>query len=244
MSGAGRGNGGRLGNLLSGWAVGIGSLLFLGGFVYGAVLYQPYTVPTDSMAPTIGVGDRVLAQRVDGGAVHRGDVVVFSNPLWGDLPMVKRVVGTDGDRITCCDEQGRLRVNGKAIDEPYVSEGSGSAPTLFSATVPKDHLFLLGDHRDASLDSREHLDDGEQGSVPRSAVDGRVEARAWPLEGLGMLPRATSFDTLSGGSSESGPLPMLAVAVLLGALLIFGGASYGSLANRLGPARRAGKAGG
>ncbi|MCZ9346523.1 S26 family signal peptidase, partial [Streptomyces sp. TRM76130] len=61
---------------MSGVAVALGMVLFLGGFVWGAVVYRPYTVPTDSMAPTIGAGDRILAERVDGTDVRRGDVVV------------------------------------------------------------------------------------------------------------------------------------------------------------------------
>jgi len=88
---------GKAGSVLSGIAVALGCVLFLGGFVWGAVVYQPYTVPTDSMTPTIGAGDRVLAQRIDGDQVKRGDVVVFREASWGDMPMVKRVVGIGGD---------------------------------------------------------------------------------------------------------------------------------------------------
>src|SRR5689334_3908752 len=121
MSGTGRtGEGhGRLGSKLSGLAVALGCVLFLGGFAWGAVVYQPYTVPTDSMAPTIAGGDRVLAERIDGSEVERGDVVVFKQASWGDLPMVKRVVAVGGDTVACCT-QDKLTVNGKKIDEPYL----------------------------------------------------------------------------------------------------------------------------
>lgn len=71
-------------------------------------MYKPYTVPTGSMTPTVNAGDRVLAQRIDGSEVRRGDVVVFTDPVWGDMPMVKRVVGIGGDRIACCGKGGRL----------------------------------------------------------------------------------------------------------------------------------------
>ena len=74
--------GSRTGQRLSGLAVALGLVLFLGGFAWGAVVYRPYTVPTSSMAPTIGAGDRVLAQRIDGGEVRRGDVVVFTDTTW------------------------------------------------------------------------------------------------------------------------------------------------------------------
>lgn len=110
MSATGRtGDGrGKLGSKLSGLAVAVGCVLFLGGFAWAAVVYRPYTVPTESMTPTVNAGDRVLAQRVDGGEVRRGDVVVFTDAAWGDMPMVKRVVGIGGDRIACCEKDGRL----------------------------------------------------------------------------------------------------------------------------------------
>ena len=80
MSGNGLDHDGRgrsLGSVLSGLAVAVGCVLFLGGFAWGAVQYKPYTVPTQSMSPTVKAGDRVLAQRISGGDVRRGDVVVF-----------------------------------------------------------------------------------------------------------------------------------------------------------------------
>ncbi|GAA3081472.1 hypothetical protein GCM10020254_27320 [Streptomyces goshikiensis] len=121
---------GGLGNVLSGMAVAIGFVLFLGGFIWGAVVYQPYTVPTDSMMPTVNPGDRVLAQRIDGAEVRRGDVVIFTDSVWSDSPMLKRVVGIGGDTVKCCGQGGRLTVNGKELDEPYIDqpkpEGEGA----------------------------------------------------------------------------------------------------------------------
>ncbi|KUJ64651.1 S26 family signal peptidase [Streptomyces albus subsp. albus] len=227
---------GRTGRRLSGIAVAVGCVLFLGGFIWGAVLYKPYTVPTDSMAPTIQRGARVLAERIDGDQVRRGDVVVFRDKVWGDVPMVKRVVAIGGDQIVCCDRQGRLSVNGTPIKETYLRDRTASM-TTFSATVPKGELFLLGDHRSDSLDSREHLADASHGTVPRSAVDARVDATAWPLGSLGMLPRPTGFTALPGGISEPGPLTPLTIAVVSGAVLILGGSAYGPVA-RLAARRR------
>lgn len=224
---------GRLASRLSGLAVGLGCVLFLGGFVWGAVVYQPYTVPTDSMAPTIGSGDRVLAERVDGDDVRRGDVVVFQDSLWGSAPMLKRVVGVGGDRVACCDRQGRLTVNGVPVEEPYL-EGSGPAsPTAFDTEVPEEELFLLGDHRQDSLDSRNRLTDHDHGAVPRDAVSGRVDATAWPFSKVGMLDPAPGFDRLPGGVSEPGPLVTILFLTVTGAVLIFGGAAYGPVARRL-----------
>ncbi|MFI9719562.1 signal peptidase I [Streptomyces sp. NPDC052396] len=217
---------GRVGRVLSGIAVAVGCALFLGGFAWGALVYKPYTVPTDSMTPTIGRGHRVLAQRIHGDQVHRGDVVVFQDTAWGVAPMVKRVVGVGGDVVACCDKSGRMTVNGQPIDEPYLQDQGPASPIGFSAKVPEGRLFLLGDHRADSVDSRSHLSTG-QGTVPRSAVTGRVEATAWPLGDWGMLDRPASFTALPGGTSHTGPLPGLAAAVVAGAALILGGAAYG-----------------
>ncbi|MFF1477836.1 signal peptidase I [Streptomyces sp. NPDC058301] len=234
MSGTGRTDDGRgrgLGSLLSGLAVAVGCVLFLGGFVWGAIEYKPYTVPTQSMNPTVKAGDRVLAQRIDGADVKRGDVVIFKDKVWGNVPMVKRVVGIGGDTVKCCDQGGKLTVNGRPIDEPYLHNTAAST-TKFSATVPKDQLFLLGDERDVSLDSRVHLEDAANGSVPRSAVSARVDAVAWPLDG--MLKRPTGFKALPGGISQPGPLTLVVGAVIAGAVLIVVGAVYGPLARRFG----------
>ncbi|PNG92601.1 hypothetical protein SMF913_28066 [Streptomyces malaysiensis] len=227
--------------MLSGLAVAVGCVLFLGGFVWGAVLYKPYTVPTDSMAPTIGKGDRVLAQRIDGGEVRRGDVVVFRDNVWGDLPMVKRVIGVGGDRVECCDKQGRLRVNGKVLDEPYLRKGEQASSTVFSTTVPKDRLFLLGDHRSDSLDSRVHLTDEAGGAVERGAVDARVDATAWPLGSWGTVGRPDAFKALPGGISEPGPLGPILIAIIVGAVLILGGAAHGPYVRRRAGGARQGQ---
>jgi signal peptidase I len=240
MSGTGRtgGNGrtnsghGRLGSVLSGLVVAVGCVLFLGGFVWGAVEYRPYTVPTESMTPTVKAGDRVLAQRISGDVVRRGDVVVFTDAQWGNTPMVKRVVGIGGDKVACCDAAGRLTVNGKVIAEPYVDDmlGGRASATDFDATVPAGQLFLLGDERMGSLDSRVHLQDPGQGSVPRSAVDARVDAVLWPWGGF--IGRPAGFAALPGGVSEPGPLKPILGAVVAGAVLIMVGAAYGPFTQR------------
>ncbi|MEU1852086.1 signal peptidase I [Streptomyces sp. NPDC019990] len=226
--------GSRTGERLSGLAVALGLVLFLGGFAWGAVVYRPYTVPTGSMTPTIDAGDRILAQRVDGGAVRRGDVVVFKEAAWGDAPMVKRVVAVGGDTVSCCQD-GKLKVNGKEIDEPYLPEGEPAEITDFSTvTVPKGRLFLLGDERGTSLDSTAHLTDAANGTVARSAVDARVDAVVYPMNG--MLPRPTGFEQL-GALSSPGPLRTITAAVIAGALLVLGGGAYGPIAKRGGAAR-------
>ncbi|MCX4655524.1 signal peptidase I [Streptomyces sp. ScaeMP-e48] len=238
---------GRAGAMVSGLAVAVGCVLFLGGFIWAAVVYKPYTVPTASMSPTVNAGDRVLAERIDGADVRRGDVVVFADSVWGDTPMVKRVVGIGGDTVACCDKDGRLTVDGTPVDEPYLNRGPAAAgapapasPQNFSAKVPRGHIFLLGDERSTSLDSRVHLEDAGQGSVPLSAVQGRVDAVAWPMNG--MIGRPESFAALPGGVSADGPLPLQVGAALVGVVLILGGAAYGPVAARSARRRAAGTA--
>lgn len=240
MSGTGRAGKGRgqLGNRLSGLAVALGCVLFLGGFVWGAITYQPYTVPTGSMSPTIVAGDRVLAQRVDGAGIKRGDVVVFRQQSWGTMPLVKRVVAVGGDTVGCCTD-GRLTVNGKQVQESYLATGRpAESRTIPKITVPQGRLFLLGDERSGSLDSSTHLTEAFSGTVPRTAVDARVDAVVWPLHG--MLARPTGFEPL-GPISSPGPLPLVLGVIVAGAVLVLAGAAYGpivGLAGRRGtPAR-------
>ncbi|MFD3541309.1 signal peptidase I [Streptomyces sp. NPDC058662] len=248
------------GHVLSGVAVAIGFALFLGGFVWGALVYRPYTVPTDSMAPTVRPGDRVLAERIDGGEVRRGDVVVFTDSQWSDSPMVKRVVGIGGDTVKCCGAGGELTVNGTALDESYIDRAApaaggaagtdpaaGTAPappsltppatgTPFEVTVPEGNLFLLGDRRNASVDSRAHLQEAGQGTVPRSAVQARVDALVWPSPTA--VERPGTYAALPGGTSRPGPLRLQLAAVLGGAALVLLGSAYGPLVRLLGRGRR------
>jgi signal peptidase I len=227
--------GSKTGQRLSGLAVALGLVLFLGGFAWAALVYRPYTVPTSSMAPTIKIGDRVLAQRVDGSEVRRGDVVVFEDKTWvTGSSVVKRVVAVGGDTVGCCTD-GKLTVNGKKIDEPYLPEGSLAELTGFpTVKVPEGRLFLLGDERRGSLDSTAHLTDAASGTVARGAVKARVEAVAWPMNG--MLARPDGFKEL-GALSRPGPLPTMIALVIAGAVLVLGGAAYGPVAKLAGRSR-------
>ncbi|MFF3889893.1 signal peptidase I [Streptomyces sp. NPDC001914] len=227
--------GSKTGQRLSGLAVALGMLLFLGGFAWAAVDYRPYTVPTSSMAPTIKMGDRVLAQRVDGSDVRRGDVVVFEDKTWvTGSSVVKRVVAVGGDTVACCTD-GKLTVNGKKIDEAYLPDGSSAELTGFpTVKVPQGRLFLLGDERSGSLDSTAHLTDAASGTVARGAVRARVDAVAWPMNG--MLARPDGFKVL-GALSQPGPLPTMIALVIAGAVLVLGGAAYGPVAKLAGRSR-------
>jgi signal peptidase I len=140
------------------------------------------------------------------------------------------VVAVGGDTVACCTN-GKLTVNGKQVDEPYLPKGqaaeSSQIPTV---AVPKDRLFLLGDERSGSLDSTAHLTEAFNGTVARSAVKARVDAIAWPMNG--MLARPTGFEKL-GGISSPGPLRLVLTTIVVGAALVLGGAAYGPIAGRL-----------
>lgn len=186
-------------------------------------LVQAFFIPSGSMEPTLhGCAgcdyDRVLVDRMSArtGSIERGDVVVFRDSQgWVRDPatrpsalqawlsfvglaagdpgqhLVKRVIGVDGDRVEA--RHGQLYVNGVRLKEPYVV-GESSSTTDFSVTVPEDSLWVMGDDRDASADSRAHVNDPGGGFVPESDVVGRVFAIVWPLQRGGTLDRPATFD--------------------------------------------------
>lgn len=150
---------------------------------------QPFEIPSGSMENTLRAGDRVLVNKLAyrfGGMPARGDVVVFDGggsfvQGSGGTDFVKRVVGVGGDRVTCCDSRGRITVNGRPLDETYLYPGDTPSRVAFDIEVPKGRLWVMGDHRADSRDSRDHLGDPGGGTVPVDKVIGRAEATIWPL---------------------------------------------------------------
>ncbi|MFF2077081.1 signal peptidase I [Kitasatospora sp. NPDC058162] len=223
--------------VLQGIAIALGLVLMIGGFALIAVDYRPYKIPTASMHPTLQVGDTVLARKVDGGAVGRGDVVVFRDQSWGGELMVKRVVAVGGDTVATTAADPRLTVNGQPVDEPYLAT-QGRQGDSFSVTVPPGRLFLLGDNRVGSLDSRTHLEvDG--GTVPATAVEARVEATLLPMGRTGLLDRTPAFDGFAGPrAADPGPLEPAAYATVAGAALIVVTSAAGGVAGLVRRLRR------
>ncbi|WP_043502142.1 signal peptidase I [Georgenia sp. SUBG003] len=149
--------------------------------------------------------------------LDRGDVVVFVDPGgWlGELPpdtrpawqrtatevltwigllpqdaghhLIKRIIGLGGDTVECCDTEGRLTVNGEPVDEPYLKAGTDPSEMEFSATVPEDHVWLMGDNRSNSADSRAHLGDPGGGNVPVRNIVGRAFVVLWPADRITLL---------------------------------------------------------
>jgi signal peptidase I len=153
------------------------SLIF--GFVRPFVV-EPFGITTDSMDPTLRAGDSVLAAKFAYrlGDPRRGDVVLFEAPRDG-APTIKRVVGLPGDTVAVRD--GVLFVNGEKKREGYVDYGLTDSTFLGPTGVPEGHVYLMGDNRANSLDSRSY------GPVPEADLLGRVPLRVWPLDRAGFL---------------------------------------------------------
>ncbi|MDO5501688.1 MAG: signal peptidase I [Actinomycetia bacterium] len=154
-----------------------------------AFVISTYAVTSESMAPTISGGDRLIVLKTT--TIERGDLIVFdAEHLLGEpaTAYVKRVIGVPGDRLGCCTEEGRLTLNGAPLDEPYV-EGVSDQIT-FEVIVPDRRYWVLGDQRAASADSRSALGRPGGGMLRADDVIGEVAWRYWPLERLGALASA------------------------------------------------------
>ncbi|MGO4958033.1 signal peptidase I [Luteococcus sp. Sow4_B9] len=210
-------------------------VVIIGALVISAVLRafvgQMFIIPSGSMQTTLEINDRVVVSKLSD--FKRGDIVVFEDPAgWildrpaertglgkvgetiGILPatgtnhLVKRVIGMPGDRVKCCDPDGRITVNGSALDETsYLYTGPDGAQVApsdwdFEVVVPQDHIFVMGDHRDASGDSRIHLQDGvPKGSnafIPLDKVVGPTVAIAAPFDRITRFTTPDAFDAVAG----------------------------------------------
>ena len=186
---------------------------------------QAFWIPSGSMENTLEVNDRVLVNKIvyDIRSIHRGDIVVFNGDgSWdpGSVPtssnfaskfasgfasmfgfghpgdiLIKRIIGVPGDRVACCDAQGRVTVNGIALNEQsYLYPGAVPSQARFSIMVPSGRLWVMGDNRTISADSRDHEGDPGGGTIPESAVIGRAFVIIWPLSRWRILPIPATFE--------------------------------------------------
>jgi signal peptidase I len=122
---------------------------------------------------------------------------------------IKRVIGVAGDHVVCCDAQGRITVNGHALTESsYLYPGAKPSDSNFDVTVPKGRLWVMGDHRNASADSRSHISDGDNGTIPTGNVIGRAFIRVWPPGDWGTLPVPDTFQQNGLAAALESPLAL------------------------------------
>jgi signal peptidase I len=200
---------------------------------------QAFWIPSGSMENTLEINDRVLVNKIvyhirD---IHRGDIVVFNGDgSWdpGTIPangnifqqfadgfasmfgfghpgdiLIKRVIGIPGDRVACCDAQGRITVNSvPLIEQSYLYPGSAPSLSRFNIVVPQGRLWVMGDNRLYSADSRDHMGDPGGGTVPESAVIGRAFIIIWPLSRWRILPIPAIFEqpALNGSHAAGSPV--------------------------------------
>ena len=212
-----------------------------------AFVVQVYRIPSASMENTLQVGDRVLVNKVvyHFRDIARGDVVVFSGQdSWGpDAPpqpgdpvvrlfddvlsgiglqndqtyYIKRVIGLPGDHVACCTD-GKVTVNGVPLSEgEYLFPGNPPSTIKFNEVVPSGHLWVMGDHRSDSDDSRYHPEDPGGGAIPENQVVGRAFLIIWPPSQIRDLPIPSTFAQTALGAVAAAPVagaPVVGAAVI------------------------------
>jgi signal peptidase I len=209
------------------------AVAFLLTVLVRALVVQSFYIPSGSMEPTLEPGDRILVSKVGApSSVHRGDVVVFdgtttfgtvdgtpaptgviARALGGvasalsvggnESDYVKRVVGMPGDHVVCCDDSGHVTVNGKPVTEPYLYAGDEASDLTFDVRVPAGRIWLMGDHRSDSADSRAHLGDPGGGMVRLEDVIGTAEVIYWPLTRAGAVSSAAELAAVPAPAGQA-----------------------------------------
>ncbi|MGW1491848.1 signal peptidase I [Streptomyces sp. NPDC002402] len=226
--------------------IGIALLLAL---LIKTFLVQAFSIPSDSMQNTLQRGDRVLVDKLTpwfGSEPERGEVVVFHDPggwldgeptpkpnavqnflsFIGLMPsseekdLIKRTIAVAGDTVEC-KKGGPVKVNGKALDEPYIFPGSTACDDqpFGPFKVPTDRIWVMGDNRQNSRDSRYHMEDVNGGFVPVDKVVGRAVVVAWPLDRWATLPVPETFDqpginSAAAAAASAAPLALGTIGAL------------------------------
>jgi signal peptidase I len=214
---------------------------------------QAFFIPSSSMENTLEIGDKVLVNKLvyDFRPIHRGDIIVFNGDgswypapaqspppltrlwdsitgLFGTAPgvhdLIKRVIGLPGDHVACCDAQGRVTVNGVPLKEQsYLYPGNAPSDVRFSVTVPPGRLWVMGDHRAVSWDSRGHQQDPGNGTIPEDRVVGRAFLIVAPIRRWRVLSIPATFEqpalTRSAAALAASPVPFAAALPVAGAVI-------------------------
>ncbi|MDU2420504.1 MAG: signal peptidase I [Bifidobacterium scardovii] len=176
-----------------------------------------YSIPSGSMLDTIEPGDKVITSKLTPRLfdLQRGDIVVFKDSgewltpeergRFGGDYLIKRLIGLPGDVVECEGAGQPVKVNGVAIDErAYLRPGVDPSSFAFRVEVTAGHVFVMGDNRSNSSDSRYHQDDGSHGLVPVGGIVGVAIARYWPLSRIsGLSGHHDVFDAVPDGSAAS-----------------------------------------
>jgi signal peptidase I len=228
---------------------------------------QAFYIPSSSMENTLEIGDKVLVNKLvyDFRSIHRGDIVVFNGDgswdpvparaeplltrfwdsisgLFGTAPgvhdYIKRVIGVPGDHVTCCTRQGQITVNGVPLREKsYLYPSDSPSEQRFSITVPPGRLWVMGDHRSVSYDSRGHTSDPGNGTIPENHVVGRAFVIVAPISRWRILPIPATFQqpqlTASAAAAPGHNALQAPGASLLAALALPGAPAAAGLAAAL-----------
>ena len=230
-----------------------------------AFVVQVFSIPSGSMENTLLPGDRILVSKIvyRFRPIDRGDIVVFSgagswdpvtpspsNPLvriWDDAvslvgiagpqtDYVKRVIGISGDHVVCCNAAGQVTVNGVPLSEPsYIFPGAAPSEMRFNITVPAGRLWVMGDDRSDSDDSRYRQADPGNGTIPESAVVGRAFLIIWPFSRVSDLPIPDTFK--QAGLSAAAAIATAPPAAVGGGAAVAGGATLAWRRRRPAPRR-------
>ncbi|GAA1952690.1 hypothetical protein GCM10009838_04800 [Catenulispora subtropica] len=211
-------------------------------FIIKTFLVQAFVIPSGSMQQTLEINDRVLVNRFSNWLGHepnRGDIVVFQDPgNWLDaepvkpknvfsktltaiglLPedngdLIKRVIGVGGDHVESKGNGAPVTVNGVPLKEDgYLYPSNTPSMEPFSVDVPKDHLWVMGDHREVSVDSRAHIKSVTGGFVPVGNVVGIAVLKVWPPDHFGTLPVPSTFKQSFQALAAPGAVPVAAFAL-------------------------------
>ncbi|WIX78051.1 signal peptidase I [Amycolatopsis carbonis] len=198
--------------------------------VTGAVKLLGYTtvrIGERSMETTVADGEPMVLHWAGSHEIHRGDLVLFQIDAFPGSPpgyhLLDRVIAVGGDRVVCCGPDSRLQVNGKSVTEPYLDPvvPLSAGAYEFTAQVPPGSIFVAGDRRDITIDSRRFVDEPGGGAIPLSKVDGVIVARGTVFSSVTLKPTTAFADAGLPGASTADTGLRVARYLVLGGVALF-----------------------